>query len=108
LSNALKYTPDGKTVFLTVGVETDTLHISVADEGIGIPQADLPRLFDSFQRASNVGSIAGTGLGLSIVRDSVNWHKGVIEVSSQVNQGSCFSVVLPTKILPTFQQGTPS
>ncbi len=108
LGNALKYTPNGKTVFFTVQVGTGSLHIRVADEGIGIPEADLPRLFESFQRASNVGTIAGTGLGLSIVRDSVTWHKGSIEVSSQVNQGSCFSVVLPTKILPTDHQGASS
>ena len=101
LGNAFKYTPDGKTVSFSAEIRADALVVAVADEGIGIPAADLPRLFESFHRASNVGQIAGTGLGLSIVRDSVNWHNGRIEVTSQVNQGSCFTVFLPTSSVTT-------
>ena len=96
LSNALKYTPDGKAVFFSATPLPDKLVISVTDEGIGIPAKDMANLFESFHRASNVGLISGTGLGLSIVKDSVTWHNGSITVTSQINQGSCFTVTLPT------------
>lgn len=100
LSNAFKYTPDQKTVFLTIRPNPDALMITVEDHGIGIPPKDLPHLFDSFHRASNVGLIAGTGLGLAIVKDSVTWHQGNITVTSELGHGSCFTVSLPTS-LPT-------
>ena len=70
--------------------------ITVADQGIGIPEVDQERLFQSFHRAGNVGNIAGTGLGLSIVREAVICHNGSITVTSQEGQGSTFTVILPT------------
>lgn len=108
LSNAFKYTPDGKGVSLVMAYRDDRLHIRVADEGIGVPGHDLPRLFERFQRASNVGSVSGTGLGLSIVRDSVTWHQGTIEVTSEVNRGSCFTVSLPTTVFEATPLPDPS
>ncbi len=95
VSNALKYSPDGGEVCFSVHDRQDALVLTVSDRGIGIPEADLPHLFDSFHRASNVGPIAGTGLGLSIVKNAVSCHGGSIQVQSQVGSGSCFTVVLP-------------
>jgi PAS domain S-box-containing protein len=95
LSNALKYSPDGGEVRFSVQEQSGTLVFTVADQGIGIPEADQPRLFETFHRASNVGPISGTGLGLSIVKEAVLCHKGRIEVHSQVGMGSRFTVTLP-------------
>ncbi|WP_296508127.1 ATP-binding protein [Rhodoferax sp.] len=94
LSNAIKYSPDGGQVRLQVSPRGSELLIEVSDQGIGIPLADQPQLFESFHRASNVGMIAGTGLGLSIVREAVLCHAGSISVQSTPGEGSCFSVVL--------------
>jgi PAS domain S-box-containing protein len=100
LSNAIKYSPAGGTVRFSARVEQDQLLITVADEGIGIPQIDQAQLFQTFHRASNVGAIAGTGLGLSIVKEAVNCHQGRIEVHSVEGEGSQFAVMLPTTIAP--------
>lgn len=96
LSNALKYSPQGGLVFLRLTCEPEQLTLQVQDQGIGIPRADLPHLFDSFHRAKNVGNISGTGLGLAIVKKSVDLHGGRISVESEVGQGTIFTVVLPT------------
>ena len=95
VSNAIKYTPAGGAVEVRVEEQADDLHISVSDQGIGIPQADLPNLFESFHRAGNVGNIPGTGLGLTIVKEAVLCHGGTIQVDSTEGRGSCFRVVLP-------------
>ncbi len=100
LSNAVKYSPDGGQVRLSAAVQGDQLVLEVSDQGIGIPQADQAQLFESFHRASNVGSIAGTGLGLSIVKDAVRCHHGTIAVHSRVGHGSRFTVSLPHQPLP--------
>jgi signal transduction histidine kinase len=96
LSNAIKYTPAGGKVALRVTFQSDQLNITVTDQGIGIPLADQTRLFESFHRASNVGAISGTGLGLSIVKEAVACHRGQVTVRSELGQGSCFAVILPT------------
>jgi len=67
----------------------------VSDQGIGIPDADLPLLFDTFHRAANVGNIQGTGLGLAIVKRSVDLHGGTLSVSSVLGKGTVFTVCLP-------------
>ena len=69
--------------------------MAVNDQGIGIPSDELPHLFSSFHRASNVGEIKGTGLGLAIVKQAVELHGGYIAVQSQAGSGSCFTVRLP-------------
>lgn len=94
LANAIKYSPDGGTVQLRVSCKTDLL-FEVQDQGIGIPEQDLPRLFESFYRGGNTGRIRGTGLGLSIVHRCVELHNGTIVVSSQINTGTTFTVRLP-------------
>lgn len=63
--------------------------------GIGIPGQDIPNLFESFRRGSNVGTVTGTGLGLAIVKRVVDLHQGTIEINSQENQGTTVIVKLP-------------
>ncbi|UJB70657.1 sensor histidine kinase [Acaryochloris sp. 'Moss Beach'] len=67
----------------------------IKDQGIGIPESDQPHLFESFQRATNVGQIQGTGLGLAIVKKSVELHQGTITFESTASQGTTFIVRLP-------------
>lgn len=100
LSNAIKYSPEGGDVKLHIYEEAKHLVLQVSDQGIGIPASDLPHLFDSFHRASNVGTITGTGLGLSIVKEATHCHGGTIAVQSEPGRGSCFTVHLPLHRVP--------
>lgn len=95
LSNAVKYSPKGGEVRFTLARSGRDAVITVSDEGIGIPEADLPRLFESFHRGSNVTNIQGTGLGLAIVKKSVDQHGGRITVESRQGKGTRFMVTLP-------------
>lgn len=99
LSNAIKYSPEGTSVqlILTVDSAEDVATFTVQDQGIGIPEADQPRLFDSFFRASNVKTIQGTGLGLAIVSRCVEAHQGRIDLTSQVGVGTTVKVMLPLR-----------
>lgn len=108
LSNALKYSPEGGTVRLRLAYGAATVQLSVQDRGIGIPAADLDRLFESFHRAGNVGTIPGTGLGLTIVQRSVALHGGQIHVTSIEGEGTTFTITLPirnAKPLPSAIEG---
>jgi len=73
----------------------DQMELSVQDYGIGIPEADQQRLFQTFQRASNVGSVSGTGLGLAIVHQAATLHGGTVQLESKVNAGTILTVCLP-------------
>jgi len=95
LSNAVKYSPQGGEVLFRVFTEPGVLVLEVSDCGIGIPEDEIAHLFESFHRASNVGTIQGTGLGLAIAKNAVNVHGGTISVSSRAGSGTCFSVRLP-------------
>ncbi len=97
LSNAVKYTPPGGRVTLTLVREQDTAQVRVADNGIGIPESEHPRLWEEFWRASNArkSEISGTGLGLSIVRRLVEGFGGLITFRSAEGQGTTFTVALP-------------
>jgi signal transduction histidine kinase len=95
LSNAVKYSPGGGEIRFDIEAEREWIVLRVSDEGIGIPEPDQARLFETFQRASNIGTIPGTGLGLAIVRDSVTAHGGRIDVDSQEGVGTTFTVWLP-------------
>jgi PAS domain S-box-containing protein len=96
LGNACKYTTADGLVRLGITRDTSTtpnqLVFTVSDSGIGIPAADLPRLFDNFYRGSNVGKIAGTGIGLAMVKRAVDAHHGTVTVTSQPRKGSVFTV----------------
>ena len=95
LSNAVKYSPPGSTVSLLLAERDGNTVIEVGDQGIGIPVEDQARLFESFQRASNVGNRQGTGLGLVIVKKAVELHGGTISIDSKVDAGTRISVRLP-------------
>jgi len=95
LGNAIKYSPSGSVVLLILTWEPQNFLLEIRDQGIGIPAQDQERLFESFQRASNVGNIEGTGLGLSIVKRYVELQEGDFFFDSQVNEGSSFFVRLP-------------
>jgi signal transduction histidine kinase len=95
LSNGLKYSPEGGTVQFDLICDGESAVFHIRDCGIGIPQKDLEQLFESFRRASNVGTIPGTGLGLAIVKKCVELHGGTITVDSVVGTGTTFTVTLP-------------
>ncbi len=98
LSNAVKYTPHGGEIdVLLERVEREGWAVlQVRDQGIGIPTADLPRIFDGAHRASNaVGRIAGTGMGLAAVRGTIEQHGGVVTVDSAERRGTTVTVWLP-------------
>lgn len=96
LSNAIKYSPEGGEVRFEVRLEEDDFTVfRVRDRGIGIPPEEIGHLFESFQRASNVGNIQGTGLGLAIVKNAVDMHGGTIAVESVLGAGTTFIVRLP-------------
>jgi two-component system, OmpR family, phosphate regulon sensor histidine kinase PhoR len=99
LDNAVKYSKPGGTVFLRAEVDDDAVRLSVRDEGTGIPQEDLPRIFERFYRAdkSRASEQPGTGLGLSIVKHIVQLHGGRVEANSQLGQGTTISVLLPAR-----------
>jgi len=95
LSNAIKYSPQGGSVNFDLVCQQEEVIFHVQDRGIGIPIADQAQLFNSFHRASNVGTISGTGLGLAIVKKSVDLHGGKLTVKSEVGAGTTFTVTLP-------------
>jgi len=96
LSNAIKFTASGK-ILVQVRRETEALHVSVADTGIGISTGDLARLFEPFQRLDNplAQQADGTGLGLAISKKFVELHRGRIWAESRESQGSTFHFTLP-------------
>ncbi|HBB33365.1 MAG TPA: hybrid sensor histidine kinase/response regulator [Cyanobacteria bacterium UBA9273] len=100
LSNAIKYSPAGGTINLEICCLDETVTLKIKDWGIGIPLEDQQRLFESFHRASNVGTIKGTGLGLSIVKKCVDLHGGHIAVESELGVGTTFTVTLPASLKP--------
>lgn len=96
LSNATKYSPAGGDVMVTVTREHDGwAMVAVRDAGIGIPAQDLPRIFEPFQRASNVGRITGTGIGLAGARQVVTEHGGTLDIQSAVGAGTVATMRLP-------------
>jgi two-component system phosphate regulon sensor histidine kinase PhoR len=97
VGNALKYTPDGGRVRVSMTIADGQVTVEVADTGIGIPAADLPFVFDKFYRVKTkaTAGIAGTGLGLALVRSIIDAHGGRISVQSVAGQGSTFVFSLP-------------
>lgn len=101
LTNACKYSPDADLVKIDIEdseTKDDYLMIKVTDFGIGIPEEDLPQLFETFHRADNVGSIQGTGLGLAIVKRSVEGIYGDIKVTSKMKEGTQFIINIPKNL----------
>lgn len=97
ISNAVKFTPPGGTIRVTLTEAGSSVQIEVADTGMGIPEDEVDRLFERFFRTSTVGAVAGTGLGLSIVKSIVEVHDGTIGVSSVEGVGTTFRIELPVQ-----------
>jgi signal transduction histidine kinase len=100
ITNAIQYTPADGVVTIRLEYSDRTAIVTVRDTGMGIAPADLPHIFDRFYRvqADRSRATGGTGLGLAIVRAIVQSHQGTIQVSSQLDRGSIFTVRLPAKI----------
>ncbi len=95
LTNAVKYSPEGREVIFDLKCDRTSAIFAIQDEGIGISVEDQQKLFESFHRGKNVSNIPGTGLGLAIVKKSVDLHGGTITVQSQLEVGTKFTVILP-------------
>jgi two-component system sensor histidine kinase/response regulator len=95
LSNALKYSPSGKHVYLHVTQDIDYLIFKVIDQGVGIPLNEQKYIFSQFYRATNAASFEGTGLGLAIVKQYVTRHGGSVHFESAENVGTTFTVQIP-------------
>jgi len=100
LSNAIKYTSVGGVISLALGAEGGEIIFRISDNGIGIPEAHLPYVFDRFYRADEARSshIEGTGLGLAIVKKIVDFHGGSIDIDSRVDVGTTISIRLPESL----------
>ena len=96
IENADKYSPNESPIRLVLRHSSDTALIDVIDQGIGIPETELDKVFERFQRGSNAPEKTGSGLGLSVVKLLVEGMGGSIEVHSRLGEGSCFTVVLPS------------
>ena len=97
MNNAIKYSPDGGTITVFIKTTDEQLILSIADEGLGIPKQDLPKIFDRFYRVDKARSRAqgGTGLGLAIAKEIIKQHQGFIWAKSEYGVGSTFTIVLP-------------
>jgi two-component system phosphate regulon sensor histidine kinase PhoR len=98
VDNALKYTPTGGTITVSVEERDEAMVVAVKDTGIGIAPADQVRLFERFYRVKRRETIdiKGTGLGLAIVKSIAEWHKGRVWVESQLGEGSTFYILVPS------------
>ena len=108
LSNAVKYTPSGGHIRLSAcAVPGNRVRITVEDDGVGIPAADVPRLFERFYRVDKARSRAagGTGLGLAIAKEIVEQHEGKIALASEYGKGTTVTITLPTDLSPNREEG---
>ena len=99
LSNSIKYTPEGGTIKIYVGFVYSDAYIKIIDNGIGIPEEDLNRIFERFYRVdkSRAREMGGTGLGLSIAKEILDKNGGRIDIKSQINKGTEVVIKIPTK-----------
>ena len=97
LNNAIKYSPDGGKITVSMKTTDDQMILSISDQGLGIPKQDLPKIFDRFYRVDRARSRAqgGTGLGLAIAKEIIKQHNGFIWAKSEYGKGSTFTIVLP-------------
>ena len=97
LNNAIKYSPDGGKITVSMKTTDNQMILSIKDQGLGIPKQDLPKIFDRFYRVDRARSRAqgGTGLGLAIAKEIIKQHNGFIWAKSEYGKGSTFTIVLP-------------
>jgi signal transduction histidine kinase len=95
--NAAKYSPADRPIEISAAVEPQGVTVSVTDHGIGVPEADLQRLFEPYFRAGNAVGYHGVGLGLNLARRIAQMHGGTIRVRTQLGAGSTFTVFLPRR-----------
>jgi len=103
IENALRHTPQGGTISLVLTPDNNNVTVQISDTGSGIPQEELPNIFDRFYQVdkSRKGQQGGAGLGLAIAKRILNLHGSVIEVRSVINSGSTFSFQLPVVVAAT-------
>lgn len=108
ISNAVKFSPNGGDVIVSLTNNEESLYIHIADDGLGIPDGELPKLFKKFHRIDNSDrrKIGGTGLGLSICKEIVEAHGGKISVRSEIGEGSVFTIQLPLQHRAVTRQPT--
>jgi len=102
IQNAVKYSPAGGAISIETFLQDRSVCVSIADQGIGIPQKSLQRLFSRFYRADNVDDkhISGMGIGLYVVKEIITLHGGSVEVESTEGRGSTFMIYLPLRYDP--------
>ena len=98
-TNSIKYTPDGGLIKIYVGFVYNDAYIKIIDNGIGIPEEDLNRIFERFYRVDKARSreYGGTGLGLSIAKEILDKNGGSIDIKSEVGKGTEVVIKVPTK-----------
>ncbi|MDI1354240.1 MAG: PAS domain-containing sensor histidine kinase [bacterium] len=97
ISNAIKFSPENRTIKVTTDISEAEIKIEVSDEGIGIPKEEQDHLFERFFRAKNVTNIQGTGLGLNIIGKYLETMQGRIEFTSELNKGTTFNITIPNE-----------
>lgn len=97
LSNAVKYSPNAAQVSITGAVTGGVIEIAVSDQGVGIPEPEIGKVFDKYFRASTSSGIPGTGIGLNMAASAIELHNGEIHIDSKVGEGSRISIRLPER-----------
>lgn len=97
ITNAINYSPEGGTVTVSARSLNDNVEIKVSDEGVGIPETEIPKIFDKFYRVKDpkTRKVTGSGLGLSIVKGIIEAHNGTVDVESTPGEGTTFRILLP-------------
>ncbi len=101
LDNAIKYSPRGGTIHVSASASEEIVTLAVADEGEGIPEQNIPRVFERFYKGDTSRATGGVGLGLAIVKHLVRAHGGTVEASSPPGKGATFTVNLPRRFVGT-------
>src|SRR6266498_274898 len=101
VDNALRFTPDGGTIQISITVKAARSEVTVSDNGCGIAPEHLPRVFDRFYRADSSRSSDGAGLGLALVKSIVDLHGGSAKIESEVNRGTTVTLTFPKKAVGT-------